>query len=204
METRIELQSAAGDHRYNRDEGALVLLARAGDLDAFNRLVLAHQDIAYSVAYRLIGEADAAADVVQDAFVSAWQHLGSFRGASLRPWLLRIVTNGCYDQIRYRQRRPASSLDDLLGGDTGFDAPDPGDAPERLVLRRESIATIQRALVELPLDQRTAVVLYDVQGLSYEEIAEVAGVSLGTVKSRISRGRAKLRALLGNPRELLA
>jgi RNA polymerase sigma factor (sigma-70 family) len=195
------VQLATGEHPDG--EVRLVELARIGRADAFNALVLQHQDLAYNVAYRLLGDADAAADVVQESFFSAWQHLSSFRGGSFRSWLLRIVTNGCYDAIRYRQRRPAASLDDLVDGEAGFDHSDPGDSPDRLVLRREAIAAIQSALLGLPVDQRAAVVLYDVQGLSYEEVAEIGGVSLGTVKSRISRGRARLRALLGNPRELL-
>ena len=198
------MQVAAGQHEHPNGDNRLAELARAGSVDAFNALVLHYQDLAYNVAYRLLGDPDAAADAVQEGFISAWQHIGSFRGGAFRAWLLRIVTNGCYDALRRRQRRPAASLDDLADGEVGFDPPDPADSPDRLVLRRESIAAIQRALLELPLDQRTAVVLYDVQGLSYDEIAEIGGVSLGTVKSRISRGRAKLRGLLGNPRELLA
>jgi RNA polymerase sigma factor (sigma-70 family) len=89
------------------DESALIQDARAGDLDAFNRLVLAYQELAYNLAFRMLSEQEAAADVTQDAFISAYKSLGSYRGGSFRAWLLRIVTNGCYDELRRRHRRPA-------------------------------------------------------------------------------------------------
>lgn len=187
------------------DEARLVDLARSGSLPAFNQLVVLHQQTAYNVACRLLGNAEAAADVTQDAFVSAFEHLSGFRGGSFRSWLLRIATNGCYDYLRASQRRPATSLEAISAADEGgFDPPDPADSPERIALRRETVAAIQKGLLTLPLDMRTAVVLYDVQGLSYDEIAEVTAVSLGTVKSRISRGRAKMRDYLTAHRELLA
>src|SRR4030043_178179 len=93
------------------DEAALILAASKGDLDSFNRLVLVYQDIVYSQAYRIMGEADEAEDAAQDAFISAFRHLGSYRGGSFKAWLLRIVTNVCYDELRRRKRRPTTPLE---------------------------------------------------------------------------------------------
>jgi len=187
------------------DEKQLVEQARRGEAQAFNRLVLAYQDLAYNVAYRIVGDADAAADATQDAFLSAYKALSGFRGGSFKAWLLRIVTNACYDQLRLKQRRPSTSLEDLLiepeqepsllkGEDEG---------PEDFAMRQELNQVIQKAILSLPLDQRTALVLSDVHGLSYEEIAQVTQVSLGTVKSRLSRARARLRDQLLAQEELL-
>lgn len=179
------------------DEAGCVAAARAGDLTAFNRLVLHHQQTAYNVALRTLGDPDAAEDVTQEAFFAAYRGLAQFRGGSFRAWLLRIVVNACYDRSRRQRRRPAQSLDQLLeADDTPFDPIDPTPNPEERVLTQELAARLQRALNELPADQRVTVVLCDVQGLSYDEAAEATGVPLGTVKSRLSRARARLRELL--------
>lgn len=193
------------------DEPRLIARSRHGDAVAFNCLVERYQEAAYGLALRMLGNADAAADVTQDAFLSAFRSISGFRGAAFRPWLLRIVSNGCYDVFRERGRRPSVSLDLLLSPsdeDEHSSAVLPqtldqhGD-PERAVLRAEVIEAIRLALLELAPEQRLAVVLSDVQGLTYEEIAEVMQSSLGTVKSRISRGRARLRDLLRAQTELL-
>ena len=127
-----------------------------------------------------------------------------FRGGSFKAWLLRIVTNACYDQLRRKQRRPASSLDDLpVEADHSYYMHDPAERPDEFVERQELSDTIQAGISTLPLEQRTVLVLSDVQGLSYKEIAEVTGLSLGTVKSRLSRGRARVRDYLMEQRELL-
>jgi RNA polymerase sigma-70 factor (ECF subfamily) len=194
----------APDDANIREETRLVDAAKSGSLPAFNSIVLRHQDIAYGVAFRLLGDPDAAADVVQDSFLSAWRNLKSFRGDSIRPWLLRIVTNECLDHLRHKKRRPSESLDQITEADPSLDPPSPEDGPERLALRRESIVAIERALLGIPVVQRTAIVLHDIHGLSYEEIADVCSVEVGTIKSRISRGRSQLRDLIGSPRELLA
>lgn len=186
------------------DEPALIRRAQEGDVGAFNQLVLRYQQLAYNVAYRLLGDAEGAADVTQDAFVSAYQAIRGFRGGAFRSWLLRIVSNGCYDYLRARQRRPTTSLNALADdAENPVEFPDPGEMPEDAALRHELAAHIQEGLLSLPLEQRVAVVLYDVQGFSYEEVAEVTRASLGTVKSRLSRGRAHLRAFLMSRAELL-
>jgi RNA polymerase sigma-70 factor (ECF subfamily) len=188
------------------DENALIQSAQRGDIDAFNRLVLAYQHQVYTLAYRIMGEEAAAADAAQEAFISAYKNLKSFRGGSFKSWLLRIVTNACYDDLRRRKRRPATSLDELMdddNGETGFDVPAPGDGPETLVQRREMAELLQRGITTLPEDQRIVLVLSDVQGLSYDEIADVTRSNLGTVKSRLNRARAKLREYLQAHGELL-
>lgn len=176
-----------------------VAAAKRGDRAAFNQLVLAYQELAYNVAWRLVGDADLAADVTQEAFLSAFRHLDQFKAGSFRSWLLRIVTNGSYDLLRARRRHPNQSLDDLVD-EGSFDAPDPGPLPEKIILRREQIEGINAAIQLLPIEQRSVLVLADVQGLSYEEITAVLEVNLGTVKSRLNRARTRLRDyLMGHP-----
>lgn len=195
-------------------ERELVAKSQQGDRDAFNRLVEWHQAGAYAVALRMLGDPDVAADVTQDAFFSAYRALGSFKGASFRAWLYRIVSNGCYDYWRAQKRRPVTSLEAALederdgemsqGGDAHLPMAmiDAGADPERLALRAEMIAHIEKALLKLPPEQRLALILSDIQGMSYDEIARVMETSLGTVKSRIARGRGHLRDLLARQGEL--
>ena len=186
------------------DEQALIASARKGDTRAFNQLVLLYQGMAFNVAYRILGDSDAASDATQDAFLSAYKAMHKFRGGSFKAWLLRIVTNACYDQLRVKQRRPTTSLDDLPVETNHIQyLHDPAERPDEFVERREVNQMIQSGLATLPLEQRTILVLSDVQGLNYQEIAEITGLSLGTVKSRLSRGRARLRDYLVQQRELL-
>ena len=186
------------------DEQALIAAARKGDARAFNQLVLLYQSMAYNVAYRILTDADAAADATQDAFLSAFKAMGKFRGGSFKAWLLRIVTNACYDQLRVKQRRPTSSLDDLpVETDHTPYLEDPAEQPDEFVEREELNRVIQGGIAALPVEQRVVVILSDVQELSYQEIAQITGLSLGTVKSRLSRGRAKLRDQLVQHGELL-
>lgn len=200
---------ATSDEARDRDA---ITLSQRGDRNAFNELVVRYQSAAYGLALRMLGDPDTAADVTQDAFFSAFRNIRSLRGMSFRSWLLRIVSNSCYDHWRAQRRRPAESLEALLGGEadtSGQDAPDAELAqaladdswtPEGVALRAEQIAAIEAALLRLAPDQRLVIILSDIQGLSYEEIARIAGAPLGTVKSRIARARARLReALLGQP-----
>ena len=158
------------------DEIALIQAARDGDVDSFNRLVLAYQDLVYSHAYRMIGEEESADDATQNTFISAYNHLGSFRGGSFKAWLLRIVTNACYDELRRRKRRPTVPLEPL--DDTGEEVEsanwmvDPVDQPEEQVQRAELQNAIQHCLDNLPDDFRSTVIMVDVQGMDYFEAAE--------------------------------
>jgi RNA polymerase sigma-70 factor (ECF subfamily) len=186
------------------DVEALIQEAQAGNQQAFNRLVYQFQGITYNVAYRILSDSDAAADATQDAFVSAYKALDSFRGGSFKAWILRIVTNACYDELRRKKRQPTSSLDALLVGPGAHEAfVDRAEHPESYAVRQDLGRAIQAGLATLPDDQRTALVLADIEGLHYKEIAEITGVELGTVKSRLSRGRARLRDVLRDQEELL-
>lgn len=183
--------------RDDWDERALVAAAQNGEPAAFEELVDAYQSILFNAAYRILSDEDAAADAAQEALLSAYRALKTFRGGSFKAWILRIVTNSCYDQLRRKRRRPTSSLEALLTGPNIHRAfTDKAEDPESYVLRQDLGQVLQRGLCMLSVDQRTAVVMSDIYGLSYPEIAEIANVPVGTIKSRISRGRARLRDYL--------
>lgn len=180
-----------------------LLRARSGDLAAFNELVLEHQGLVFNLCYRMLSRRQAAEDACQETFISAWRNLPGMRGDTFRPWLLRIAANACHDELRRRGRRSASSLEVAL--EEGL--PEPADSdplPEASVLSGELRRRLESALRALPEEQRLAIVLSDVEGLDYAEIAATMSCSLGTVKSRIARGRARLRALLIDVREPLS
>ena len=194
------------------DEEQLIARSQRGDVNAFNELVLRYQQIAYSVALRMLGDHDTAADVTQDVFIAAFRAIQSFRGgSSFRAWLLRITSNMVCDHWRRTQRHPADSLDALIDEDephasdvlSSLTATGHTVNPEEALLNQELHDIIQQGLRELPLEQRVAVVLCDVEGLSYEEVALTTEASLGTVRSRIARGRARLRVFLSKHQELL-
>ncbi len=186
------------------DEQALIASARQGDARAFNQLVLLYQSMVYNLAFRILGDADAAADATQDAFIKAFKGMRRFRGGSFKAWMLRIATNACYDQLRVKQRRPTDSLNDLdVEQDHVRFLRDPAEQPDELLERQQLNQVIQAGIGALPAEQRVVVVLSDVQGLSYNEIAEAVGLSVGTVKSRLSRGRARMRDYLVQHGELL-
>jgi RNA polymerase sigma-70 factor (ECF subfamily) len=186
------------------DEKALIAAAKRGDTHSFNQLVYQYQDMVFNVAYRILGDADAAADASQDAFLSAYQAIAKFKGGSFKSWLLRIATNACYDQLRVLKRRPTSSLEAIYTDtDPSSHFVNGRESPENHTQRRELSELLQRGIRTLPADQRVTLVLSDVEGLNYSEIAEATSVSLGTVKSRLSRARARLRDYLLDEGELL-
>ena len=175
------------------DDLELIRSSKDGDLDSFNMLVEAYQGLVFNVAVRTLGDRRAAEDACQDAFLSAWRNIGGFRGGSFKAWLLRITVNVCYDRLRKSKRDPSTSLEAMP---VELEPPSSAESPEDYVLRRELAQQIQRGLATLPAEQRLAVILCDVQGLTYEEIAQAMKCSLGTVRSRLSRGRAHLRDYL--------
>ncbi len=181
------------------DERKLLAAAQKGDMRAFNHLVQLYQGVAYHTAFRVLGDFETAADATQEAFIAAYKHLYSFRGGSFKAWLLRIVTNACYDQLRDKQRHPTVSLE-TLAIDPDRHAPEPEPArsqlPEDFLERLELREAIQSGLQTLPLEQRVTVVLSDVDGLAYREIAQITDTNLGTVKSRLARARSHLRVIL--------
>lgn len=183
------------------DEEAVVARARAGDRTAFAQLMEHYQSACYGLAWRLIGDAEQAADATQDAFIHAYGAIARFRGGIFRSWLLRITANASYDILRRTQRRPTTALPEPEEGQAELpdaDAPNPVAEATRSELYRQ----LDRALRLLPEDQRTAVVLCDVYGMDYNEVAEATGSALGTVKSRLHRGRLRLRELMAEHREL--
>ena len=188
------------------DEQELLERSRQGDLDAFNGLVVIYQDGVYNLCLRMLGSPQAAEDATQETFISAYKSVGRLRGAHLKAWFLRIASNACIDELRRRKRRPQVSLDAPMFDEDleqrPLDVPDPDAGPERLALSGEICAALQSELERLPPDQRLAVILCDVEGLSYEEIAANMATSVGTVKSRISRGRARMREALRAQPEL--
>jgi len=197
-----ELRSTtvSGDPIQRRDL-ILVERARAGDLDAFNDLVRLHQDQLFALVVRMVPDRDQASDVVQEAFFSAFRHLAAFRGGSVKSWLNRICVNAAMDTQRLRKRRPVQPYPEL--DDESWQPPAGPDAdPERIAVTAERSRAINEAMTRITGDQRTAIVLFDVEGYDYAEIAEMTGVSLGTVKSRIHRGRLALRAILEDRMDL--
>lgn len=188
------------------NEPDMIADAQKGGVASFNQLVRAYQSVVYHTAYRVLGDGDAAADATQDAFVNAYKSIRSFRGGSFKAWLLRIVTNTCYDQLRAKKRKPTASLDALL---IDPDNPAPGlgeareESPHEHAERSELGYWIDKGLQTLPYDQRMTLVLSDIDGFAYEEIAEATGTNVGTVKSRLSRARAHMREFLLQQQELL-
>lgn len=186
------------------DEQEIIARAVEGETQAFNLLVVKYQTMAYSVAYRMLHDEDAAADVVQDSFIKAFRALGNFQGGSFRSWLMRIVANTCYDVLRSQQRRATDSLDDLLVEHDHLPGlVDRAESPESYAERMELNNFLETAIQALPPQQRLVLVLCDIHGYAYEEIAEIADLPMGTVKSRISRARLRLRDYLLNKPELL-
>ncbi len=189
------------DDPVQRRDLYLVERARDGDLDSFNDLVGAYQDHLFALVVRMVPDRDQAADAVQVAFFSAFRNLHAFRGGSVRSWLSRICVNAAMDAQRAKKRRPAQPYPELEDESWQPRAGDEAD-PVRIALTTERSRVLTDALGRITDDPRTANVQFDVEGYDYAELADMTGVSLGTVKSRIHRGRLALRALLEDRMEL--
>ena len=182
-------------------EGQLIARAQSGDLDAFNELVLAYQEMIFRQACWMLGDAAAAEDAAQEAFLLAYSKLHTFRGGPFKPWLLRIAINHCIDQIRRLQRRPQVALDQVNEHGEEYEPAwmvDPAETPENAVERFETGQAIAHAVNRLAPEYRTLVILVDLQELDYAEVSSVLRIPVGTVKSRLSRARRQLRAALMN------
>ncbi len=183
------------------DEAAVIARAAEGDRVAFTQLMEHYQSACYGLAWRLLHDADQAVDATQDGFMHAYKAIRSYRGGVFRSWLLRITANASYDILRRAQRRPTSPLPEPDEG-----APELPDVhavnPVEEATKSELYRHLEVALRHLPEDQRAAVVLCDVYGMDYNEVAAMTGSALGTVKSRIHRGRLRLRELMAEHREL--
>lgn len=184
------------DPEAQHDE-RLIRAAQGGDLPSFNALVVRHERAVYNLCLRMLRDVAAAEDATQETFLKAWTAIATFRGGLVRPWLLRIATNRCYDVLRARGRRPADSLDaEEFESEPTWTSQTAEEHPEVFAARAELSGHLERALASLPEDQRLVVILSDVHGHPYDEIAEITGVAVGTVKSRLSRARSRLRDVL--------
>ena len=177
------------------DDQVLITRSRQGDLDAFNQLVVRYQDLVFSVILRMVRNHASAEDITQDAFISAFRNIGRMRGVNFRAWILRIARNATYDAIRRSNRRPEESIDEQIVT-LGETLSSNEESPEDHALRQDLGKSINRGLGELQPDQRMAVVLVDIEGFTYDEAADAMEVSIGTVKSRLNRGRGRLREWL--------
>ena len=185
-------ETVAGAAAAERD---LVAAARAGDERAFEALVVKYQDRIFRFIQRMVGAADVVEDLAQEVFIRAYRSIGEFKGdSSLYTWLYKIALNLCRNHYRTKGRRPQTEELDEADGSDSFEAA--GRTPEQEVFRREFWEQLRGALDELPPEQREAVVFCDLEGMSYEEMAEVMGVPIGTVRSRIFRGRRALQGRL--------
>lgn len=184
-------------------QGDELLLRRAckGDVQAFEELMQSHESRIYAIALRMMGNREDAQDCAQEAMVRIYRAMCSFKGQSaLATWIYRITMNTCLDELRRRKARKVTSLDSLV--DTGWSPTDTGDTPEEHGLRVEKQNALNQAIQSLPDDMRAAIILRDVKGYSYDEIASILDANVGTIKSRISRGREKLREILSKQSEL--
>lgn len=189
------------------NEQALIADAQGGNLDAFNTLILHYQDSVFNAALRILGDEDQAADASQEAFISAFKSIVSFRGGSFKAWLMRTVTNACYDELRRQKRRPTTPLEPDTDDGEEIEAPrwlaDPKMTPDQQAEADEIEHAIQHCLDNLPLEFKTVVVMADIQGMDYAEVAAAIRAPLGTIKSRLARARLRLRECLQGFAELL-
>lgn len=183
----------------NQEQSELIARIVDGETELFEQLVLEHQSLVYNLALRMVANPADAEDCAQEAFIRAFRSLASFRGRSnFSSWLYRVTTNVCLDHLRARKRRAETGLTtaDERGEETELPIPDPSDGPETLAEKRERREAVQRCLRRLPDDFRQVLLLREVCGLSYDEIARETKFEIGTVKSRIFRARRKLGDLL--------
>lgn len=188
------------DTGVDTSDAALIARSQTGDLSAFNELVARHERAVFSVALRYMRDRERAEDVTQDAFVRAYQSIDTFRndaGEGFRSWLLRIASNRALDVLRSQARRPTDSLDARLDAEDSAWEPETREESALDFSARDELGQqLEWALGQIHPDQRLAVILSDIHGHPYDEIAAITGVALGTVKSRINRGRARLREVL--------
>jgi RNA polymerase sigma-70 factor (ECF subfamily) len=188
------------------DESDLIARSKHGDLDAFNSLILLHQDALFSIALRTLGDEDRAADAVQEALIAAYRSLYTFHGGSFRAWLARTVVNKCYDEYRRSSRHPTLPLTPVVDGEESENwewLRDPGPSLESHLDDSELNNALQSCMNSLPFDARAVLALVDVDGLSYEDAASALRIPVGTVKSRLARARASMRLSLRNFADLL-
>ena len=186
----------------NFDEQRFIQLTRDGDYEAFNRLVAEYQDAVFAVVLRTVRNRAAAEDITQDTFISAFRKISTFRGGIFRAWLFRIAKNASLDYLRKMSRRQETSIDEDIAYFSETVGDDSAD-PLADVLNAELARLIDECLGRLSDDHRLAMVMVDVEGYQYDEAAESIGVSIGTIKSRLNRARARMRDCVQRQPELL-
>jgi len=188
-------------------ENSLIISAQHGDMDAFNALILSHQDMLYRVALRIVHDEFIAEDAMQEAMTHAFRHFRSFRGGNFKSWLARVTVNACYDELRRGKRHNGIPLEAFTSEGDEVESPDwmrdPATSPEERAEVSELKSAMQDCIKALVPDYRLIVILVDMEGMSYEEAAYVAHVPVGTVKSRLARARMQLRKSLQGYRGLL-
>lgn len=198
----VTRSTASRESMVLNNDAQLVVAAQKGDVGAFNQLVLTYQDKIYSLAARILGDYDLAEDITQNTFLTAYSNLPRFRNGSFRSWLYRIATNACYDEHRRHKRYTVLSIEDETTNEDRLfpleDSSAAGVFPENELLRHELAMAVQTALSQLDVNHRAVVLLVDQQDLDYQEAAEVLGIPVGTLKSRLARARQKLRTILSN------
>ncbi len=201
---RLSKQNGTGSRGMTRTDEELVARAQGGDIESFNQLIVRWERPIYALAYRVIGKEEDARDVCQDAFLRAYRALPGFKGqAKFSSWLYRIALNLCRDWIRRQRRAPVSQLpEDMdaieLASETG-----PAESIEDLVARRELTAIVEEAMSELSEEQRTAIILKEYHGMTFQEIADMQGCPLSTVKTRLYQGLSLLRRRLEQQGQLM-
>ena len=187
----------AGD--VSAQESLFVLRLKANEDAAYDELVRTYNASIFHVAYRMLGDTAEASDVVQEIFIKVFRNIGSFKGeAALKTWIFRIALSEILNRLRWwksRHRSSTVSLDDQPNGHEHY-VPDSGPSPEEMLESKEREMAIQEALGKLSSEHRSIIVLRDIEGFSYTEIAEVLSISMGTVKSRLARGREDLKKYL--------
>ena len=188
-------------------EASLIESAQSGDMDSFNQLVLKYQDMMFRISLRILTDESSADDATQNAMIQAFRNIRSFRGGSFRSWLARVTVNASYDEMRRWKRQPSMSFEQVNSDGEEIESlpwmVDLADGPEERYDSVELREALQRCVKALSSDYRLVVVLVDVEGMSYEEVARVANIPVGTVKSRLARARMQLRKSLQSYRGLL-
>jgi len=188
-------------------ENTLINSAQHGNMEAFNALVLNYQDMLYRIALRIVHDEATAEDALQEALIHAFRHIKSFRGGNFKSWLARVTVNASYDELRRGKRHNGLPLEAYTSDGDEVESPDwmrdPTAGPEERAEGSELQRALQQCIKTLIPDYRLMVILVDMEGMSYEEAAEVASVPVGTVKSRLARARTQIRRSLQSHRSLL-
>src|SRR6187455_1844935 len=202
---RLSKQNGTGSRGMTRTDEELVARAQGGDIESFNQLIVRWERPIYALAYRVIGKEEDARDVCQDAFLRAYRALPGFKGqAKFSSWLYRIALNLCRDWIRRQRRAPVSQFPEDIDILEAAAATEPVESIEDLVARRELSAVVEEAMAKLPDEQRTAIILKEYHGMTFQEIADLQGCPLSTVKTRLYQGLSVLRRQLERNGQLQA